>query len=242
MRKVNGVLQVQQADGSWVNKDDAPAQQEQGTSTLKDELDSLFSKDVGEATAPEHSHAKTRVAQKHSHPSTPTDGSGGRNGNETDVAELDIGEVPGLLSDEGPKSTSGKGRLQVLRDRVKGKRTGSRVTGRVARPRLVVVPEKDVQVEGPDAQGSRLSRVGPGRRSVPIKEAPSLLEDRPQWVKDLFEAHFRSELAYRLRHLPSGTSGKNRMKLSRADYAIGWLVMFDKAREDPGILRVKGGV
>jgi len=76
-----------------------------------------------------------------------------------------------------------------------------------------------------------------GRRTPPAKSVPVLLEGRPRWVQDLFEAHFRSALSDQLRRLPSGKSGKNRMKLSRQDYAIGWLVMFDKAREDPGILR-----
>lgn len=240
LRKVNGVMERRGDDGVWrplSKKESAlvPAASEaaaENASGLESELDSLLA-DRAELNV-ENSRLITSDSQVSSE-SGNADKSPNGDGS-TDVAELDIGDVPGLLSDESPRSTSGSARLQKLRARAKGK-GGSRVVAR-GKPRTVVVPQSAVVVEGPDADGSRLQR-GPGRRATPIKEAPALLESRPKWVQELFEAHFRSELAYQLRHLPSGKSGKNRMKLSRADYAIGWLVMFDKAREDPGILRLK---
>lgn len=240
LRKVNGVMERRGDDGVWrpLKSQEAaavPAAAAVGAesgSTLDHELDSLL------ADRPEMNVENTRLITSDSQATTGANESASvsENGQGGPVEELDIGDVPGLLSDESPRSTSGSARLQRIRDKVKGK-GGSKVVAR-GKPRTVVVPEKDVEVSGPDASGSRLQR-GPGRRATPVKEAPALLESRPKWVQDLFEAHFRSELAYQLRHIPSGKSGKNRMKLSRADYAIGWLVMFDKAREDPGILRLK---
>ena len=67
------------------------------------------------------------------------------------------------------------------------------------------------------------------------KPPPALLSARPRWVQDLFEAHFRSDLTLAMR------KEFNRMKLSRQDYAIGWLTLLDKIREDPAILRLRGG-
>jgi len=65
------------------------------------------------------------------------------------------------------------------------------------------------------------------------KPPPGLLSNRPAWMRDLFEAHFRSELTLGLRR------DNNRMKISRQDYAIGWLTLMDKIREDPSIARLK---
>jgi len=237
LRKVNGVMEERGEDGVWrpVNGN-SPAP----TENLDAEIsDLLSSSDIRVTTG-----LDDQVESQESQPGRKSNGrykakNAKVDGSESTVSvdELDIGDVPGLLSDEGPKSTAGSARLQRLRQRAKG-RGGSRVVAR-SKPKVIVVPQSAVEVTGPDAAGSRLQK-GPGRRSVPIKEAPALLENRPKWVQDLFEAHFRSELAYGLRHLPSGKNGRNRMKLSRQDYAIGWLVMFDKAREDPGILRAKG--
>lgn len=163
--------------------------------------------------------------------------------NGTDV--LDI-EVPGLLSTDGRKGTSGQRRLARLRQRAQSKvgkvgTRGSRISARGrAAPREIVVPSSAAEVTGPDAQLGRGDRKPGGVAGrIVTRETPTLLEGRPKWVRDLFEAHFRSELALTLRRTPTGKGGKNRMKLSRADYAIGWLVCFDKAREDPGILRLK---
>jgi len=39
--------------------------------------------------------------------------------------------------------------------------------------------------------------------------------------------------------MPIGKSGKNRMKMSRADFSIGWLVLLEAARRSPEILRLK---
>lgn len=151
---------------------------------------------------------------------------------------LDIA-VPGLLSTEGKKSTAGQSRLRKLQAKARkpGTNGSSRVVARGVAPKHIVVPATAAEITGPDAD-KKLSRSEVTRRIV-TRETPVLLENRPKWVQELFEAHFRSELALTLRHIPMGKSGKNRMKLSRADYAIGWLVMFDKAREDPGILRLR---
>jgi hypothetical protein len=66
------------------------------------------------------------------------------------------------------------------------------------------------------------------------RPAPELMSGRPKWVQDLFEAHFRSEHTLGMRRQ------FNRMKISRQDYAIGWLTAFDKFREEVSLLRVKG--
>lgn len=250
LRKVNGRVERRDADGVWrpVSAEEqktveARAQRGQRAASggagvaapLTGELTDLKAQTaVGLAESasagpitPENGVADTRTEEN----AVPAQGGVGD-------GTLDIGDVPGLLSDESPRSTSGAARLQKLRDRARGRKGVGKTTVRVKVPREVVVPATAAEVSGPDADGSRL-KDGQVRRQVAVKEAPSLLEGRPEWVKQLFEAHFRSELAYQLRRLPSGAGGKNRMKLSRQDYAIGWLVMFDKAREDTAILRAR---
>ena len=69
-------------------------------------------------------------------------------------------------------------------------------------------------------------------RFVP-KPPPASLSDQPKWVQDLFEAHFRSSRTLELRR------SMNRMKLSRQDYAIGWMVLLEAARKDPDILHLR---
>ena len=250
LRKVNGRVERRDVDGVWrpVSPEEqktveARAQRGSGSGSgvgLEDELGALKAQTaVGQAEAqiPAETSTPDNIVEAQQIKNDAQNGFASQP-SETGNGSLDIGEVPGLLSDESPRSSSGAARLQKLRSRARGKRDGSRVTTRIKPPREVVVPATAAEVSGPDADGSRL-KDGQVRRQVAVKEAPSLLEGRPQWVKELFEAHFRSELAYQLRRLPSGIGGKNRMKLSRQDYAIGWLVMFDKAREDQGILRAR---
>jgi hypothetical protein len=89
------------------------------------------------------------------------------------------------------------------------------------------------------------AETGLSRARVISKPSPAILSDQPKWVQDLFEAHFRGSRTRELRHKPSGpdkvVDGKtvtpNRMKMSREDYAIGWLVMFEEARKYPFLLR-----
>lgn len=88
-----------------------------------------------------------------------------------------------------------------------------------------------------DSTQHRLSRReqqknGQVARFVP-KPPPASLAEAPRWMRDLFEAHFRSSRTLELRR------SMNRMKLSRQDYAIGWMVAIEKARTDPSILRLK---
>lgn len=248
LRKVNGRLERRGEDGVWRPLEEQDAAQPGSAATgIGEEVDALIQARAG-AEADTLDETASHTLEKYLRTRSPEKSYGSNDrvteeveAGETDRGSLDIGEIPGLLHGEGRHSTAQQSRLQKLRQRAKDKKGGSRITARVRKPREMVVPATVAEVSGPDAQGSRLDRSG-SRRSVPVRETPTLLEDRPQWVKDLFEAHFRSELAYTLRRLPSGKDGKNRMKLSRQDYAIGWLVLLDKAREDPGILRIRNGV
>jgi hypothetical protein len=229
LRKTAQGMQRLQPDGTWAFvAPEAGGEGQDGDGGLVAEIDALVEPQVPEAEA---QPGEVGVAESGS------------------VAVLDI-EVPGLLSTDGKSGVQGQRKLDKLRGVAKrnasrnGKSNGgggSRVSARGRAPREIVVPASAAEVTGPDAQlglGGR-NGSGEGARRIVTRETPTLLADRPKWVKELFEAHFRSELALGLRHLPMGKGGKNRMKLSRADYAIGWLVMFDKAREDPGILRLR---
>lgn len=96
------------------------------------------------------------------------------------------------------------------------------------------------QVGGASKGSSEMVRVG-------TKPSPGILSGQPKWVRDLFEAHFRSSRTRELRSMPSGPSrevdGKvvtpNRMKMSREDFAIGWLVLLEAARKEPAIIRAR---
>lgn len=218
LRKTNAGLERLSDDGSWVLVDQATVAPE-----IRSELDLLVAQgDNGTSNGTTPAENEPDVEAEDSSP-----------GEVLDIA------VPGLLSTDGRRSTAGQSRLKKLQAKArKPGAGGSRISSRVpAAGKKIVVPATAAQVSGPDAQPLRGKP--DGQRRIVTRETPVLLENRPKWVQDLFEAHFRSELALTLRHIPMGKSGKNRMKLSRADYAIGWLVMFDKAREDPGILRLR---
>lgn len=215
LRKTAGGLERLGEDGRWVAVDQATVAPE-----IRGELDLLVAeRDNGTSNG-------TSVQEE----LPPAEESPG------DVLDID---VPGLLSTEGKKSTAGQSRLKKLQAKARKPGSGgnSRVVARGVAPKHIVVPATAAEISGPDA--SKKPGAGEASRRIVTRETPVLLENRPKWVQELFESHFRSELALTLRHIPMGKSGKNRMKLSRADYAIGWLVMFDKAREDPGILRLR---
>jgi hypothetical protein len=171
-------------------------------------------------------------------------------------AGLDF-DIPGLTSSDGSKGTRG---AAGVRDRLMARRgTGGRSTVSGARSGTgegtVVVAERAARASGPavrdgtEARGrrgrsgapSRPSTVGSGTASggaakaarYTAKPAPGILSSSPKWVQDLFEAHFRSDMTLRLRR------ENNRMKISRQDYAIGWLTLLAKVKEDPSILRLK---
>ena len=154
--------------------------------------------------------------------------------------------------------------------------TTERVTQEIARPvqegtrapKRVEVAESAAQARGPAVRDTTLARqarkvsrkdrhavgtvgeVGNGRDSaarIVSKPAPGILSDQPKWVKELFEAHFRSSRTRELRVKPSGPDRvvdgvvvtPNRMKMSREDFAIGWLVLLEAVRRDPAIARIK---
>jgi hypothetical protein len=166
-------------------------------------------------------------------------------------ADLDLGpdwDIPGLVSTDSPRSTrSGVGLRKRLQERAKGKRRaqGSGATGKG--PVKVEVGPRAAKATGPAVKDSTESRqtrrrikgAQPGDGGKPqryvSKPPPALLGARPRWMQDLFEAHFRSEMTLGLRR------EHNRMKISRTDYAIGWLTLMDKLREDPSIARLKDG-
>jgi hypothetical protein len=152
------------------------------------------------------------------------------------VAEPLIDEIPGLVSTDGARGTAG---AKGVRERLRGLR------GRTARTpaAAVVVGPRAAKPSGPAVKDStearqkagerKTVRVGPQRQRYANRPAPEILASRPKWVQELFEAHFRSDMALGLR------KANNRMKISRMDYAIGWLVAFDKLREEPTLLRLK---
>lgn len=145
-------------------------------------------------------------------------------------------EIPGLVSGDGQRGTSGqksvRERLQGMRNRGSARRTQSVQVG--PRSAKAVGPAVRESTEARQTAGQRKTvTVGPRKQRYANRPAPSLLTDRPKWVQELFEAHFRSEQALQLRR------EHNRMKISRTDYAIGWLTAFDKFREEPSILRLK---
>jgi len=150
-------------------------------------------------------------------------------------------EVPGLVSGDTGRSTRG---FKTVRERLKENARKRR------EPKRVEVGAAAARVQGPAARegterrqqrkaterleaGKQVSDGAVKGQRYVQRPAPSLFEGRPKWVADLFEAHFRSEhtLAMRRAH--------NRMKISRQDYAIGWLTAFDKFREESSLLRLK---
>lgn len=149
-------------------------------------------------------------------------------------------ELPGLTSGDGQKGTKGQtGLRKRLQDRARGKRAqGSNgVAKRVeVGPRAAKAVGPAVK-EGTEArQTRRRVKAADGVRPQRYvsKPPPTLLGSRPRWMQDLFEAHFRSEVTLAMR------KENNRMKISRTDYAIGWLTLMDKLKEDPSIARLKG--
>ena len=149
-------------------------------------------------------------------------------GAEAANVDLDL-DVPGLTVARGSSV------LERLRRR-RGLSTGG------ARPKRekVEVSERAARPRGPavkDGTAERIARrerskAGPSRQ-VTSKPAPGSLVESPRWMQELFETHFRSSRSMELRKT------MNRMKLSRQDYAIGWMVAIEAARKDPSILHVK---
>ena len=163
-----------------------------------------------------------------------------------------VSDIPGLVSGDGVRSTVGS---KGVRERLMARRGTGHTAGatrRVQEPTVTVSP-RAARASGPAVRDSTEARArsraqsgtGTGRRGAQLVEArtqryvtkppPALLSARPRWVQDLFEAHFRSDLTLAMR------KEFNRMKLSRQDYAIGWLTLLDKIKEDPAILRLRGG-
>jgi len=148
-------------------------------------------------------------------------------------------EVPGLVSGDGSR---GSRAFQTVKERLKANARKRR------EPRKVEVGSSAARVTGPArVEGTERrqavrarERLEAGKGSDGVvkqryvqRAAPSLFDGRPRWVADLFEAHFRSELTLGMRR------AYGRMKISRQDYAIGWLTAFDKFREESSLLRLK---
>jgi hypothetical protein len=167
----------------------------------------------------------------------------------TPAADWDFDlEVPGLVSgDTGRSSKVFKTVRERLKENAKRRREPKKVEVSGASAR-VTGPAK---VEGTERRQERKARerleagksAGTGRvdgdgssgvrQRYVNRPAPELLGGRPKWVQELFEAHFRSEHTLGMRR------AFNRMKISRQDYAIGWLTAFDKFREESSLLRLK---
>jgi hypothetical protein len=186
-----------------------------------------------DAFEPEHSGSEVAVAAPEAAP-----GPDAANGTASDDWEL-----PGLTSGDGQKGTKGQtGLRKRLQDRARGKRSGGVGGSNGVAKRVEVGPRAAKAVgpavkEGTEArQTRRRVKAADGVRPQRYvsKPPPTLLGSRPRWMQDLFEAHFRSEVTLAMR------KENNRMKISRTDYAIGWLTLMDKLKEDPSIARLKG--
>ena len=199
------------------------------------------------------------------------------NGSGVTAKEQDelIDEIPGLTVSDGKTGVRGsRNVLQRLRQGAKKSNTppkttdssvGSKKSDRpgeeaVRLPKRVEVAESAAQARGPavrDTTSRRQEQRGRKDRHavgtvaevgrIVSKPAPGILSDQPKWVKELFEAHFRSSRTGELRRKPSGPDREvdgvittpNRMKMSREDFAIGWLVMLEAARRNPEIVRAR---
>jgi hypothetical protein len=154
-----------------------------------------------------------------------------------------VDEIPGLTSADGARGTRG---TVGVRSRLQGLATRSRKGRKVGE--MVQVGPRSAKASGPAVKDStaarqqraQLPRVPAGQvtpsgkaQRYTNRPAPGLLSNRPKWVQDLFEAHFRSDLTLGMRR------EYGRMKISRQDYAIGWLTLLDKIREDPSIARAR---
>lgn len=154
-------------------------------------------------------------------------------------------EVPGLVSGDKGRGTKA---FQTVKERLKANARKRREPRKVevgASAAQVVGPAKSEGTERRQARRAQ-ERLEAGKNAGVAAEtgirqryvnrpAPELMSARPKWVQDLFEAHFRSEHTLAMRR------ANNRMKISRMDYAIGWLTAFDKFREEPSLLRAKSG-
>lgn len=154
-------------------------------------------------------------------------------------------EVPGLVSSDTGRSSRGfKTVRERLKENAKKRREPKRVevggsAAKVIGPAAREGTERRQQrraterLEAGKSAGSTVaSETGLKQRYV-SRPAPELMSGRPKWVQDLFESHFRSEHTLGMRR------AFNRMKISRQDYAIGWLTALDKFREQPELLRSK---
>jgi len=186
-----------------------------------------------------------------------------------------IDEIPGLTVSDGKTGVRGsRGVLQRLRQGAKKRNTPPKTTDpsvgsnkstrpgeeAIRLPKRVEVAESAAHARGPAVRDTTSRRqeqrgrkdrhaVGEPAENARIvsKPAPGILSDQPRWVKELFEAHFRSSRTGELRRKPSGPDRvsdgvvvtPNRMKMSREDFAIGWLVMLEAARRNPEVARIR---
>jgi hypothetical protein len=253
--KSTGGWERQQPDGTWLEVAGPSAAPPVGVAApVADSLDAALDDAFGDTNGSEPSPTLEAAVVEGQFTEVPSDGAQVVEG--AADAGLDF-DIPGLTSSDGSKGTRG---AAGVRDRLMARRgTGGRSTVSGARSGTgegtVVVAERAARASGPavrdgtEARGrrgrsgapSRPSTVGSGTASggaakaarYTAKPAPGILSSSPKWVQDLFEAHFRSDMTLRLRR------ENNRMKISRQDYAIGWLTLLAKVKEDPSILRLK---
>lgn len=257
----DGGFERQDSDGNWqpVSAEEAraastgvapePQVDEGGVATM---IDTLVDEMHGQANGRSDGPPAAQVSVEEAPPETAPVAVGSGTEAATAPAELDTEsapgdfdlEVPGLVSSDSGRGTRG---FKTVRERLKENARKRR------EPRKVEVGSGAAKVQGPAARegterrqekrarerleagkssGSAGDSSGVKQRYV-NRPAPELLGGRPKWVQDLFEAHFRSEHTLGMRRQ------FNRMKISRQDYAIGWLTAFDKFREEPSLLRLK---
>ena len=239
----DGRFERQDASGAWVavSAEEAdPALQERpdgsGVATMIDDLVAEMHNGVGPG-APE---IPNQPVQEQA-PQTPSAASADEAMDVEPVAgDFDL-EVPGLVSGDSGRSSRGfKTVRERLKDAAKKRREPRRVevgaaAAKVTGPAKSEGTEKRQQRRATERAeaGKKVDEAVAGRQRYVQRAAPSLFSDRPKWVAELFEAHFRSEHTLAMRRK------WNRMKISRQDYAIGWLTAFDKFREESSLLRLK---
>ena len=259
----DGGFERQDSDGNWqpVSAEEAraassgvspePQVDEGSVATM---IDSLVDEMTNGAEKPSVEEA-VRVAEVSQavDPETPTaqaDAIPGYDGPVVELGTVDVTpadgdfdlEVPGLVSSDTGRSTRG---FKTVRERLKENAKKRREPKKVEVGSGAAKVSGPAKVEGTERRQEKRARerleAGKSAGSVDggVKQryvnrpAPELLGGRPKWVQDLFEAHFRSEHTLGMRR------AFNRMKISRTDYAIGWLTAFDKFREESSLLRLK---
>jgi hypothetical protein len=248
LRKTSsGSIERQAADGTWQPvAPDAPEVEETGVATMIDTLvDEMHNGKAEVPAEPEVALTEDEKLAAHEEFAGVALDPPVMDSVETAPGDFDL-EVPGLVSGDTGRSSKG---FKTVRERLKENAKKRREPRKVEVGAAAAKVSGPAKVEGTERRQQRRAteRMEAGRSagstvvgdSAGLKQryvsrpAPELMSSRPKWVQELFETHFRSEHTLGMRRQ------FNRMKISRQDYAIGWLTALDKFREQPDLLRAK---